>query len=74
MERGGHDLMWCAVLAGWAEPDVEVLASLGWTATKLATLRHCRQEVVESILVSAPQEEEELRAGRRGLESFDQAV
>ena len=53
MERGGHDLGLCAVLAGWAEKDLETLAGLGWTATKLATLRGCSKNVLEKVLNSA---------------------
>ena len=35
MERAMQELILCGSLAGWTDPDVEVLAALGWTATKL---------------------------------------
>ena len=67
MERGGHDLGLCAVLAGWAEQDLDTLASLGWTATKLATLKGCSGAVLEGVLNSAHKKKEGFGQDADGL-------
>ena len=48
-----QELSLCGSLSGWKMPDVEVLAELGWTVTKLATLKGCKLKVLDSVLDSA---------------------
>ena len=53
-----QDLVLCGTLAGWTDPDLEILAALGWTVTKLGTLRGCRPQALDSILVAARKRKE----------------
>ena len=59
-----EDLALCGALAGWTDPDLQLLAEGGWTVTKLATLVGCRDNAIESILTAA----------RRRKESFGQDI
>ena len=47
------ELSLCGALSGWATPDIESLAELGWTVTRLATLKGCKLKVLDSVLDSA---------------------
>ena len=58
MEGAAQELALCGTLAGLTDPDVEVLVALGWSATKLATLRGCRGEILDGILAAAKKKRE----------------
>lgn len=53
-----EDLSLCGALAGWTDPDLEVLVELGWSVTKLATLRGCGAKILETVLISARKKKE----------------
>ena len=58
MESAAQELALCGTLAGLTHPDVEALVALGWSATKLATLRGCRGEILDGILAAAKKKRE----------------
>eukprot|EP00913_Durusdinium_trenchii_P023491 g22069.t1 len=59
---GLSEMALCGTLAGWTDPDIEVLVALGWTATKLATLRGCRGGILDGILAAAKKRREAFEA------------
>eukprot|EP00913_Durusdinium_trenchii_P027705 g25979.t1 len=70
MERAMQELCLCGSLAGLTEPDLEVLAALGWTVTKLGTLKGCRLHVLQSILVAARRKKESFQAELADLQEM----
>ena len=62
-----EDLSLCGALAGWTDPDLEVLAELGWTTTKLATLRGCNLKILDTVLTSARKRKESFCQEAGGL-------
>ena len=65
-----QELCLCGSLAGLTEPDLEVLAALGWTVTKLGTLKGCRLQALQSILVAARRKKENFQAELADLQEM----
>lgn len=65
MDAARQELCLCGVMAGLTDPDVTTLAELGWSATKLATLRGCREQVLLEVLNSARRKRESFQADER---------
>ena len=65
-----QELCLCGSLAGLTEPDLETLAALGWTATKLGTLKGCRLQVLQSVLVAARRKKESFQAELADLQEL----
>ena len=67
MDKATQELSLCGSLVGWTELDIEALVGLGWTATKLATLRGYREEILDGIREAAGKRREAFEATRADL-------
>ena len=67
MDLSTQDLFLCGSLAGWTDPDLNILAEMGWSTTKLATLKGCEEKILDCILVSARKKKETFGQDTSGL-------